>query len=365
MEVKVPLFKVFMSDEAKRLAIDVLSSGYVGQGSKVDEFEARLKSFLDLPRAPVTVCSGTVGLDLIWHLLNLRAGDEVISTPMTCSATNVNLVTRGVKIVWADVDPVTGLIDPEDVACKVSTRTRAIVAVDWAGRVCDYRALKRHGVPVVEDAAHSLLSTRGGEQIGRCGGDYVMWSFQAIKHLTCCDGGAILVPESQDARARLLRWYGFDRTKGDSFRCSQDISEAGYKYHMNDLSAAVGLGNLPWAEWVVGEHRKNAAHYHDALSGLRRVAPPPPDDGCSWWIYCVLAEDQKGLIRHLASRGIAASPVHSRNDRFSAFDFPRGPLPGVDRFCSTEVAIPVGWWLTRNDLDLVVEAVREWGEVSR
>ena len=357
---RIPLFKVFMAPGVGALVAQTLDSGYVGQGPRVEEFEARLQEALDLPRRPLTVCSGTAGLDLIWHLLGIGPGSEVITTPMTCTATNTNLVTRGARIVWADVDPWTGLIDPMDVAHKVTKKTKAIVAVDWAGRICDYESLKVHWIPVVEDAAHALLATRGGQQVGRCGGDLVMWSFQAIKHLTTVDGGAVLVPESQHARARLLRWYGLDRTKGDSFRCSQDIQEAGYKYHMNDVAATIGLANLPMAEWVVMRHRQNAEALDDALSSVPGITLPPRDPGSSWWVYCVQVDDPVGFMAYLDAAGIASNPVHARNDKHRAFQFPSGPLPGVDQFSSHEVAIPVGWWLTEEDLFRIVTAARSW-----
>lgn len=357
----IPLFKVFMSDQAPSRVGETLMSGYVGEGPRVQEFEDAFAQLVGAPLPPLALNSCTSALDLALHLCGVTIGSEVITTPMTCTATNGVIANRGGKIVWADVDPVTGLIDPKDVARKITKRTKAIMAVDWAGRSCDYRELRKAansaqwlGIPIIQDAAHNLFVD------WRNHGDYVAWSFQAIKHLTTGDGGALLTPEGQYDRGRLLRWYGLDRRSSADFRCAQDIKEAGFKYHMNDIAASIGLANLPHAQWVVDRHCENAAYYHEALQGVEGLVRPPADPSASWWLYCLLVDDRAGFIDHLAERGIAASPVHRRNDTHPAFDYPSGSLPGVDSFSAREVAIPVGWWLSDRDRLDVVLAIKEW-----
>ncbi len=341
-----------MSPEAAAAAADVLSSGYIGQGEHVEAFEQALKRLLGTPEPPLTVNSCTSALDLALHLIGVGPGDEVITTPVTCTATNSPIVPRGAIPVWADVDPLTGLIDPADVARKVTRHTRAIMAVDWGGALCDYDALKLHGLPVIQDAAHSLTAGIGG--------DYVCWSFQAIKHLTTGDGGALWCPPEQLERARLLRWYGLDRRGKADFRCEQNIQEVGYKYHMNDIAAAIGLANITGVEELIERHRSNAAHYCSQFSGMPNIALPPWDSRSDWWLYTLLVEDRQHFIGYLREMGIAASPVHARNDTHAAFHFPNGPLPGVDHFASRNVAIPVGWWLTTDDRRRIIEAVQQW-----
>lgn len=349
-----------MSPEAGLAAARVLRSGYVGQGDVVERFEAALQRALDAPVPPLTVNNCTSALDLALHLIGVSPGDEVISTPMTCTATNTVIVRRGAAIVWADVDPVSGLVDPADVARKITAKTRAVMAVDWAGRACDYPALRALGVPVVEDAAHAYLAKRNGASIARAGGDYVCWSFQAIKHLTCGDGGALLAPPEQMERGRLLRWYGLDRRSDKSFRCAQNITEAGYKYHMNDIAASVGLANLPVAADAVARHRANAAYYRGAICERPGICLPTPDPGSAWWLYTLLVDERERFMAYLADRGVESSPVHARNDRHDAFRFPNGPLPGVDSFAGREVAIPVGWWLTGEDRAYVARCVNDF-----
>lgn len=365
----IDLFRPFMSGEAlaivqRTLTPDDKGRLYIGEGPRVDEFEKAFTDFVGAPHEVWALNSCTSALDLALYLAGVTLGSEVITTPMTCTATNGAIYNRGGKIVWADVDPVTGLIDPKDVYRKITKRTKAIMAVDWAGRSCDYKGLRwaansqpwQGTLPIIQDAAHNLtvdMSNRG---------DTVCWSFQAIKHLTTGDGGAILVPEKQVDRARLLRWYGLDRRSSADFRCAQDIKEVGWKYHMNDIAASIGLGNLPYAPWVLEKHRENAAFYHDRLQGVPGIVLPPPDPRSSWWLYTLLVDNRADFIDYLAEHGIASSPVHRRNDEHTAYFFPSGPLPGVDRFASMECAIPVGWWLSDADRQHVADVVRSWAD---
>lgn len=363
----IDLFRPFVDTEAvlAQLATTVTPDTdgrvYLGEGAKVRAFEQAFASLVGLETPPpLAMNSCTSALDLALHLIGVGLGDEVITTPMTCTATNGILINRKAKIVWADVDPETGLIDPYDVARKITPRTKAIMAVDWAGRSCHYNTIRaaaahpRGRIPIIQDAAHNLLI----DETNR--GDYVAWSFQAIKHLTTGDGGALLVPETQFKRAKLLRWYGLDRESGTDFRCAQNIKEAGYKYHMSDVTASIGLGNIPHARDIVEKHRQNAHWLTTALWGVPGVTLPPDDPRGCWWLYCVLVSDRDDFKAYLADRGIAVSPVHNRNDIHDAFQYPNGELPGVDLFASRECAIPVGWWLSQSELEQIAEAVTQW-----
>jgi dTDP-4-amino-4,6-dideoxygalactose transaminase len=354
----IPLFKVFMANDAAQRVGETLASGYIGEGPRVSEFEEAFGRLVG--GAPLALNSGTSALELALYLCGVGLGTDVVTTPMTCTATNGAILRLGGTPVWADIDPLTGLIDPVDVRQKITGRTKAIMAVDWGGRSCDYDVLRdtAGGIPVIQDAAHTLLV----DQKNR--GDYVCWSFQAIKHLTTGDGGALLVPERQRDRARLMRWYGLDRTSSADFRCAQNIVEAGWKIHMNDVAASIGLANLPHVGWIVGKHRANAAWYEKALMGIAQhnVYAPEPDSASSWWLYTLLVPDRDEFIKRLAEQGVAASPVHRRNDEHEAFYFPNGKLPGVDYFASREVAIPVGWWLSDQDREKVASAV--WSSVA-
>lgn len=342
-----------MSAKVSGMLTDTIHSGYIGQGPRVEEFEDRLLEAWDLPCRPLTTSSCTHALDLAYHLCGVTQSSEVISTPTTCSATNIPLVNRGAKIVWADVDRITGLISPDDVKKKITDRTKAIVAVDWAGRPCDYKRLKSFGVPVIQDSAHRL-------GLSHDHGDYVCWSFQAIKFLTTGDGGALLVPTEQRDRAELLRWYGLDRKTSASFRCDQNIKEAGYKYHMNDIAATIGLGNFDEAHENCKINIENAKLYSERFSDLP-ITTPPPDPQCPFWIYSLVTGNRSSLQEHLKCGGIESSQVHRSCD---THDVMRGTeiLNGVFSFDLSQLSIPVGWWLTKFDKELVVASVRNFFE---
>lgn len=341
-----PLFKVFMAANASSYVADVLQSGYIGEGEVADQFEQEFSEYVG---ADITlVNSATSGLELAAQMIGIQPGDEVITTAMTCSATHIGSLLYGATLVWADIDPRTGLIDPESVKKNITSKTKAIVAVNWGGRKPDYTTLKSFGFPVIEDAAHGPYVLDGNN------GDYVVWSFQAIKFLTTGDGGALYSPDPD--RARLLRWYGFDRRSSADFRCgSQLITELGRKLHMNNINAAIGLANLPHLHDIMLVHQANALLYDEVLGNVKR---PPYDPTCAYWIYTIFSD--RGIIPYLKERGIAASPVHERNDVHPAFrkNARNNDLPSVLEYNQKQINIPVGWWVT--NVEEIATYVREY-----
>jgi dTDP-4-amino-4,6-dideoxygalactose transaminase len=377
----IPLFKVFMAPDAAQRVAATLQSGMIAQGPRVDELESQLCGMLGVP--VLTTSSGTAALDLALHCCEVGPGDFVLTTAMTCTATNGVIVRRGATPVWCDVHPDTGLIDVDSVRRALAQvhdifrgrNVRAIMAVDWAGRACDYEALKSLGLPVIEDAAHAWLARTPsviyghGVPVATHGGDYVCWSSQAIKHFTTGDGGALKTPDvATRDRARLLRWFGLDRLGKADFRAAQNIQEIGYKYHMNDVAASIGLANLPHLPEIVHQHRANAAFYHKALVGSPGVRLPPPDPDSSWWLYTLLVDDRPSFMKWMAEQRIQVSEVHARNDRHDAFrraGFAPLPMPGLDEFAAQQVSIPVGWWLSPRDTEWVADAVVQWAKLVR
>ena len=345
----IRLFKVAMSPRAKHAVGATLDSGYIGQGPRVDEFEAALEAEFLLPRRPVTTNSCTSALDLALELIGVGPGDAVVTTPQTCTATNTPIVKRHAIPVWADVNQ-RGLVTPQSVlraavAAQVDgLNVKAIMVVDWAGARPDIRGIKGllPGTPVIEDAAHRLPSMVNDA-------DYTAWSFQAIKYLTTVDGGALLTPEDQVGRAKLLRWYGLDREGSADFRCAQNIEEVGFKYHMNDVAASVGLANLPLAVANLAAQRRNAQY-------LARQLKIDFYADSHYWFFPLVIPQRDNFVAHMAKQGIETSQVHARNDKHTGFNYPRS-LPGVDRFDAAQLALPCGWWLRKEELDQIVEAV--------
>lgn len=355
----IPQFKVKMAPDAVSLVKEVLDSGFIGQGSKVDYFEELLQEELNTSVKPVTINSCTSAIDLALDLIDVRPGDEIISTPQTCFASQVGAIKRNSKIRWGDIDPITGCIDPQSIERLITDRTKAIIAVNWAGRYCDFKSLKSFGIPIIEDAAHcwDVFHKNHYER-----GDYICYSLQAIKFLTSGDGGIIIPPKHKEEDARLLRWYGLDRTKSQSFRCTQNIVKAGFKYHMNDISASIGIKNIPYARESVEIHRYNSKFLFENIKN-KDILIPKFDENCSYWIFPlhVLNYRKDEFIKYMNANSISVSPVHFRNDRYDCtVEFKEFDLPGVDSFTETQVCIPNGWWLTADELDYIIDKVNEF-----
>jgi len=364
----IPLFKVFMPEEAIKASEAVLRSGYIGQGPRVDLFEEKLKAWFSSPYI-LTLNSGTSALHLALRLAGVGPGDEVISTPMTCMATNVPILANGARVVWADIDPATGNICSKSVKEKIGPKTKAIICVDWAGYPCDLDELQniadQYGIKLIQDAAHGFGSRYKGKFVGGIA-DFTCFSFQAIKHLTTVDGGALVCKDNQDyRRGKLLRWFGINRDgERKDFRCEEDVLEYGYKFHMNDVSAAIGLAQLNHVASVLEAHRDNARFYNEKFSGLSARGLELPDYQrdrlSSYWLFTMKIADLRAFMNAMKSKGITVSQVHARNDHHTAFKEFKTHLPGVDAFVQKQVSIPVGWWIKTQEREFISEAVLDY-----
>ncbi len=369
----IPLFKVFISKDINEKLLSVLHSGFIGEGESVKGFENNLRDFLD-SNFVATVNAGTSALHLAYHMsLYKKKGYkvnndlEIITSPMTCSATNTPIINNGAKIVWADCDSNTGNICPESIRKKITSKTRAIVMIHWGGNPCLIDEInqiaKEYGIKVVEDAAHALGSEYKSKKIGSIS-DFTCFSFQAIKHITSVDGGLLCCKSKESyERAKLLRWFGIDREpkakEKVDLRCELDISEAGYKFHMNNISAVVGNENLKHVNYIVGKHRENALFYNNYFDA-HGIKYAKENEKSAYWLYTIHTNNRDELMRGLQEKGIMSSKVHARNDKHSMFkDFYTDDLKGVDEFNRTHLCIPVGWWVNEKDREYIAKSIVE------
>ncbi|MEU3170217.1 DegT/DnrJ/EryC1/StrS family aminotransferase [Streptosporangium sp. NPDC006930] len=371
----IPLFSVSMSADAPAAVAQILGSGRIGQGAKVEEFERALGAAIGNPRV-ATLNSATAGLHLA---LRLVAGDggpggdpegEVLSTPLTMEATNWAILANRLRIRWVDVDPATLNVDLDDLARKISPRTRAIMVVHFAGYPVDLDRLEeildeaeaRFGFrpAVIEDSAHAWGATYRGRPLGNHG-NISVFSFQAIKHLTSGDGGAIVLPTDEaHERARLLRWFGIDRT-ADRLRNPPDVLEWGFKFHMNDINASIGLANLAGVDRVLARHRENAAFYDSELAGIPglELTERAGDRESSFWIYPMKVEDRESFMKRMDDAGIMVSNVHERNDLHTCVREYSALLPNLERVAPRVVCVPVGSWVTDEQRGHIVDTIRK------
>ncbi|MFC1790428.1 DegT/DnrJ/EryC1/StrS family aminotransferase [Patescibacteria group bacterium] len=367
----IPLFKVFMPKSVWAPVKKTLFSGYIGQGPRVDEFEKALAKFIGNPLV-LTVSNGTAGLQLALRLAGVGRDDEVITTPMTCTATNWPILAAGAKPVWADIKPKTGNINPQAVAKLITKKTRAILAVDWGGSPCDYQTLKKIArspegkkIPIIEDAAHAFGASYKDQKIGQVA-DFTVFSFGAIKHLSTVEGGAIFVKNKRIYQeGKLLRWYGLNReVPQKDFRCEQEIKEWGYKLNFNDVFATVGLEQLKHVPQILKKHRANARFYRHHLSELKNVTllEEKKDRLSAYWLFTIKVKKRDQFIKYMKKKGIATSQVHARNDKYACVRQFRRPLPQLEKFVKEMVSIPVGWWVTKKQREHIAKTIKKFSQ---
>lgn len=359
----LPIVKVRMPP-AERLMPrleEVFYGGMLAEGEYVYEFERRFAAHFGLPNV-LGFSSGTGALHVALLSCGVRAGDEVITTSMTAEPTNTTILQVGAIPVFADVSQDDGNLDPNAVEASITARTRAILVVHYAGYPAPLSALRdiadRHGVALIEDCAHALGAQYSGRTIGTFG-DAAIFSFQAIKHMTTVDGGALVLRDPERVReARKLRWFGLE--KGVP-RTEVDITRAGFKYNMTNVAGLIGLLQLDDIDAAIGRHKANGRFFDTELvtiSGLS-VAPVAPESDPSYWIYTLLSDDSEDVERILSKIGVAASKLHRPNHLHSVFEPYRRSMPGLETFYRRLVHIPCGWWVSDDDRASIVEALRK------
>lgn len=373
--MKYPLFKVFMSPDVIQPINEKLLSGFITQGPAVEEFEKILQEKFNYPYI-LTLNSATSGLTLAIRMIKdkmqLRNDDEVLSCPLTCMATNLPIVANNLRIKWVDIDPTTGLIDLEDLEKKLSEKTKIITFVHWGGYPVNMQKLTeildrnegRLGFRpyVVEDCAHAFLSELGGKYVGTTG-NFGIFSLQAIKHLTTGDGGLIFCPNKEFyEKAKLLRWYGIDRDKRNynrkDLRLEHDVEEWGYKYHMNDINATIGIYNFPHISGLIEKNRRNAKIYDEELEGVQILNHYDENKKSAYWLYTILVDKKEEFIEYMKENGVFCSQVHQRNDIHTCFSQFKMELPNLDEFEKKMVCIPVGWWLEEEDVREIIKLIK-------
>lgn len=379
----IPLFKVFMSDEAVNTVSNVLSSGYITQGPEVEKFEEVLKNFFNNDKV-VTTNSATSGLHLIFHMLKEyglgedrikidSSEDHVLTTPLTCTATNWPILLNQIKLKWVDVNPENCNMDLNDLENKLNENTKAVLIVHWGGYPVDLLRLreiqdnfqKKYGFKflIIEDAAHAFGTKTKKEMIGNTG-NITSFSFQAIKHLTSVDGGCVNFNYEEDVeRAKLLRWYGIDREENrKDFRCESDILNVGFKFHMNDVNAYIGRMNFePVTKNLLKIHKNNGDFYNTNLKNVKDVElmSYSSEWDVPFWIYTIKVKNRDSFMEHMKSRNIIVSRVHERNDKHTATRSYQTDLPLLESFIDEMVCIPVGWWVGESEREHIVKSIKE------
>lgn len=322
--MKVPFFKLKLSSVEERSVMKALRSGWVTTGPAVRKFEDRVKEISGAKYA-VAVSSCTAGLHLALDALNIGPDDEVITTPFTMAATIEAILYCGATPIFADIDPFTLNIDPDQIESKISSRTRAIIPVDIAGLPCDYDRLKRlaqkHNLFIIEDAAHSLGGEFKGNPVGSLA-DITAFSFYSTKNITTGEGGMVVTNQKKTAdKIRRLSLHGmtssgWKRYSGGGWK--YDITDLGYKYNLSDLAAGLGLGQLQRFTIFQKKRQRIAERYFAELQDLSEYIELPSIEKKSrhaWHLFIIKIISEKWeigrdkIIDELEFRGIGCG-VH-------------------------------------------------------
>lgn len=339
---------------------EVLYSGYVAQGEVVEIFERKFEEFIGSGYT-LSLNSGTAALHIALILAGVKEGDEVISTAMTAEPTNVAIKMVGAKVRWADVDYETGNISPIAIENAINDKTKAIIVVDYAGTSVDVKSIQeislKYNILVIEDAAHALGTTYNGKKTGNHF-PFTVFSFQAIKHLTTIDGGALQIQDKElYKKGKLIRWFGLDKKLT---RLENDIQIQGYKYHMNNVNAAIGLVQLETIDELLHKYRTIGKYLDLKLKGLKGLETVVhyPNSESSYWLYTLKVDRRDDFIKMMVDNGFMASEIHKRNDLHTYLNDYPAEMPNLHTFYSRLVHIPCGWWVTLQDCDKMIHLIK-------
>ena len=341
--MKQKLFKPFISKEAITNVVRILSQDQLAEGEEVKLFEQELETMLG--KKCLTVNSGTSALELAYELAGINEGDEVIVPVLTCTATNLPLLHRKAKIVFADITKDLN-IDIEDVKRKITDKTKAIVFVHFGGNNRGLRELvelcgERH-ITLIEDAAQAM----GSEYWGQA--DYACVSLQAIKTITSGDGGLLITKTKEDyEKAKRLRWFGIDRDakqRGEN----PDVTEAGYKYHMNNISASIGRGNLLYLDYLM-KHINDLGKIYRSYGLFSHT-----------WLAGGFTDDYNGLKKFMESRGVEIGQHHYKNSLYTVFKNYPAICPTMDSIEHNYYFVPFHHSVSLLQAHEIGSMIKEW-----
>jgi dTDP-4-amino-4,6-dideoxygalactose transaminase len=376
----IPFALPDIGDDEIAEVVDTLRSGWITTGPKTRRFEEDFTAYLgDAGLHSMAVNSATAGLHLALEALGIGPGDEVITTTHTFTSTAEVVRYLGADVVLVDIDPATMCIDVAAVEAAITPRTKAVIPVHYAGLAADMAALlplaRRHGLKVVEDAAHALPTTCGGQLVGTLGSDVTVFSFYANKTMTTGEGGMVVTRDAAIAkRVQVMRLHGINRDAFDRFTAKTpswyyEIVAPGFKYNLTDIASAMGLHQLRRSRGFQATRAAIAARYDAAFAGLPLITPPQPaaGDTHAWHLYALrLADGAKltrdGLIDGLYAAGIGCSvhyiPLHLQPYWRDRYGLTPERFPHSQHAYERMLSLPLYTRMDDTQIERVIAAVR-------
>ncbi len=368
-----------IGDEEITAVVETMRGGWITTGPRTKQFEQDFSAFLGGGLESIAVNSATAGLHIALEALGVREGDEVITTTYTFTATAEVVRYLGAHPVLVDIDPTTFNLDVAQVEARITPRTKVIVPVHFAGLACDMDPLlalaARHGIAVVEDAAHALPTMYRGRLVGALRSDATVFSFYATKTIATGEGGMVVTRRADVAeRCRIMRLHGISRDAFARYTSTApswyyEVVAPGYKYNLTDIASAIGIEQLKKACALQQRREAIAQRYHAALADLPVMLPPvaPARDLHAWHLYVLrLTHDapctRDGFIEQLFARGIGCSvhfiPLHLHPYWRDTYGLRPESFPHAQASYERAASLPIYTRMTDNDVSRVIEAVR-------
>lgn len=329
--MRVDFLKPDIREADIRRMVKSLKSGWLVRGPHTEEFESELNRFLGNTSLVTSSCTASLHMGLI--LAGVKAGDEVITTPMSWVATSNVILYQGAKVVFADIDPKTGIIDFDEVKKKITKKTKAIVLTHLYGQMADMKKFAKLGIPIVEDAAHSLEAERDGVKPGQLG-IAACFSFHAAKNITSGQGGAIVAKDIE--RCRLLVRDGVRNV-----REKRVMLDFGYKYDLTDFQAALLVGQLKRIKQTHAKRAEVFKRYEDAFDGKVGFPERSGKHACHMFIVLVDPARRDAIRANLAAKGIQTS-IHYTPIHLEPYyrKLTKVSLPNAEKFGASLITLP-------------------------
>ena len=350
----IPIFKPYMPNDILPELENILYSGQLAYGKYGKLFESELANFIGNPYV-ISVNSYNQAMLLALSILNLNPGDEVIASPVSCLASNQPFVIKGLKVIWADVDPNTGALCVEDVKKRITSKTKAIFHNHFCGYLGNVKAInqlaKEYGLWVVDDCIEAFGTEHNAQKTGNLGADLTVFSFQTVRLPNTVDGAAISFSSKElYEKAILMRDYGIDRknfrTSTGEINPNCDISLEGYGATLSEINSYIGLKQMDNLPHLLEKQRRNAIDWNNriqeisSIKALNLISDTQPN----YWVFGVLCEDKAQALQDFRSQNWYATGVHINNNIYSVFNNLES-LNGVNEFMSKFLALPCGWWV--------------------
>lgn len=368
MSIKISLQRSSIGKEELASVKEVFDSRWLGLGSKVLEFEKGLKDFLNTKKYVIAVNTGTSALHLSLDALGITKGDEVITPSLTFVATTQTIIATGATPVFCDIRDSTLNIDPQEIVKKITLKTKAIIVVHYRGMACEMgeilKIAKNHSLRVVEDAAHAFGSKYQNRKIGSFG-DITCFSFDPIKNITCGEGGAILTSSSRLYKKLCIkRMLGIDKDAWSRYKNKRswqyDVKETGFRYHMSNINAAIGVCQLKKADLLINNKVKIAKMYDQSLSKIKGLEIINTDySQTALFMYLIRIKKNRGkFIKFLHSHDIPTGIHYLPSHQFSLFHNKFVQLPITDQVAKEIVTIPLHSELTLTEAKKVINTIK-------